>query len=462
MIIVGGAVALPNAESPIKRDIEIVDGRIVAIGDRVGSEAGPTIDAAGMLVLPGVIDPHVHFDEPGYTDREDFFHGTSAAASGGVTTIVDMPGTSVPPVTNLANLMTKLAVIGKRAVVDFGLFGGVSGQVMESGFPESMVELSPFVLGYKTYFISGSDTFARVNHSQFQEILIAARGVGRPVLLHAEDYDYITGRMASDGGNAGGSASTEVAPKSATPRDFQALRPELAEILAVSAAAEIAEETGAEVHIVHVSTGRAAQIIGASDRLTGETAPHYLAFDLDDFDEIGSALKVTPPVQSAPNNQRLWGALIDGSLDFAASDHAPAPNEQKNTGSIFTDYAGIPGSGTLLPFLFSEGYQKKRITLRRLVEVTASAAARRYGIDDRKGALEVGKDGDCVIVSPQESWTVRGDSFLSKGKITPFEGMTFQGRVRKTIVRGREVFDAERGITVAAGYGGFVQRGTNA
>ncbi len=404
------------------------------------------VDARGLLVLPGAIDPHVHFDEPGYTDREDFLHGTSAAASGGVTTVIDMPCTSVPPVTSADNLNAKLAVVSKRAVIDYGLYGGVSGQLLDQDAREAIESLAPHVLGFKCYFISGMETFARVDHRQFEEVLRIARSVDRPVLLHAEDYDYV-------------SRATAIAQRAGNgPTEYHDSRPAEAEVLAVLAAARLARETGADLHIVHVSTGRAAQIIGETPGVTGETGPHYLAFSLSDFISMGSPLKVTPPVKPEPNREQLWRALVDGSLSFVASDHAPAPAKQKHTGSIWTDYAGIPGSGTLLPYLFSEGYRAGRLTLQQLLSLTAGNAARRYGIDHRKGALAVGRDGDCVLIDPTAEWTVRGDDFLSKGKITPFEGMTLQGRISRTVMRGTVVYDRECGIRVKPGHGQQLRR----
>ena len=306
-------------------------------------------------------------------------------------------------------------------------------------------ELAPDVLGFKCYFVSGMESFARVDHRQFLDVLRMTAGVHRPTLLHAEDFDYVT-------------SATAVARRlEDRPRAYYESRPEAAEVLAVLAATELAQIAGGDLHIVHVSTGRAARIIAAAEGVTGETGPHYLAFTLSDFERIGSPLKVTPPVKSEPNRDELWQALRDGSLSFIASDHAPSPDDQKRTGSIWTDYAGIPGCGTLLPYAYSEGYLAGKIRLDELIALTASGAARRYRIDDRKGSLEPGKDADCVLLR-EEPWTVRGSDFLSRGHITPFEGMKLRGRVEKTIVRGRVVFERDRGITIEKGYGKLLRR----
>jgi allantoinase len=443
MIVKHGQVALPGQEKTQAVDIRVEDGRIVEIGSALAG--GEAVDASGMLVLPGGIDPHVHFDDPGYTHREDFYHGTCASASGGITTVIDMPFTSLPPVTDADNLAQKLDAVDSKAVVDFGFYGGVSAQSWEADGAAAMAGLADKVLGFKTYFVSGMESVGRLDHYRFGQVLAQARALSLPVLLHAEDYDYVTaGTGPAMAGGAG-------------PGDFYRSRPEAAEILAVLAAAELAREQGADLHIVHVGTADAAQFLAERD-VTCETAPHYLAFDLDDFQRIGAPLKVTPPVKSAGHRECLWELLAKGAIDFVASDHAPCPASEKATGSIWTAYSGIPGSGTLLPYMVSEGYLAGRLSLSRLLEVIAEGAARRYGLDDRKGAIAVGRDGDLVLIDPQQQWTVRGHESYSQGKITPFEGMTLRGRVVATIVRGELVYQADAGICVAPGHGRWLRR----
>jgi allantoinase len=448
LILKNGTVALTGEDEPRKIDIEIKGERISRIGRDLAKKNGNTavFDVSGLFVLPGGIDPHVHFDDPGYTHREDFYHGTCHAAWGGITTVIDMPCTSIPPVTNLENLRTKLSVIEKKAVVDYGLFGGVSAQSFTEGFPRSMEELSEWVLGFKTYFISGMETFGRLNHFIFRTVLEKAREIGVPLLLHAEDYDYVT------------AAQTVFEKEGDTPRHYYLSRPETAEQIAAAAASEIASEVGADLHVVHVSSEQTFEILRKKG-ITGETAPHYLQFDIGDFERIGAPLKTTPPVKSPPNKQGLWKLLSSGMVSFVASDHAPCPDEEKDTGSVWTDYAGIPGCGTLLRYMFSEGYMKKRLSLRRLLEVVSENAARRYGLFDRKGSIEVGKDADLVLIDPRQSFPVEGKKFYSKGKITPFEGMEFSGQIIKTILRGTVVYDVSEGICAEQGGGLFLRRG---
>jgi dihydroorotase (multifunctional complex type) len=359
-----------------------------------------------------------------------------------------MPCTSVPPVTSWENLAVKLSAIERSAVVDFGLYGGVCAQSFEKqDFSRCMEELSSVVLGFKTYFVSGMESFGRLDHYQFRMVLEKARALDIPVLIHAEDYDYVQ------------SATTMEKREGNRPLNYYRSRPETAEMLAALAAIQLSEETGADLHVVHIGTSRVGELLQRS-RVSGETEPHYLAFDLDDFQRMGSLLKCTPPLKSLGNREKLWELLAEGTIDFVASDHAPCSREEKRTGSIWTDYAGIPGCSTLLPYLFSEGFMKGRLSLQRLVQVTSENAARRYGIFHKKGSIEIGKDGDFVLIDPAGNWTVRGEEFYSKGKETPFEEIRFTGKIMKTILRGRVIYTAGEGVVGSPGGGMLLKRAT--
>jgi len=444
LLIKNGQVALPGEEALRLVDVAVEDGKIAGIG-REMSATGEVMDAGGLWVFPGGIDAHVHFDDPGYTDREDFLAGSSAAASGGITTVIDMPCTSVPPVTSVANMREKLAVIDKKSVVDFGLYAGVCEQSFAGEWETDMVELAGYVLGFKAYLTSGMQTFQRLDHYRLQQVLKVAARLGLPVLLHAEDFSYVdtATRIAREQGSG--------------PREYYESRPEIAETLAVSAALDLADSVGGDLHIVHLATGAAAALLRGR-RATGETAAHYLQFTEEDFERIGAPLKVAPAVKAPGNREMLWDLLAAGVIDFVASDHAPSPAAEKNTGSIWTDYGGIPGVGTSLPYMMSEGFMTGRLSLQRLLAVTSSAPARRYGLFDRKGAVTVGKDADLVLFDPTSEWTVEGHKFLSKGKITPFEGMRFKGKIVATLLRGRKIYDSDTGICVAGGYGKWLPR----
>lgn len=443
MIIKNAEIALPGRNDFVSLDIEIQEGKILRTGKNLPGD--DILDAGGLLLFPGAIDAHVHFNEPGYTEREDFYHGSAASASGGVTTVIDMPCTSIPPVIDKKSLDSKLALVKKRSLVDFGFFGGVSGKSFFSDWKNNMKDMAADVMGFKTYFLSGMESFPQLSTLQFEQVLQVAQGLGCIVLLHAEDpllVEKYTRREQEKGDSW---------------RHYYRSRPENAELRAVKKAIKAARRNNADLHIVHVGTGRAAKMLKRQKHVSAETAPHYLAFNVNDLERIGAALKTNPVVKKPKNKNILWRCLQKGILDFVASDHAPAPDEMKNTGSVWTDYAGIPGSGTMFPFLYSEALIRRHMPLSRFLQITAENAAKRYGFFDRKGSIEIGKDADFVLLDPGAQTEIHGSDFLSKGKVTAFEGQIFQGRVQKTIVRGNVVYDADKGILADPGYGQFIR-----
>jgi len=464
MIVQNGMAALPKAEKPLRVDLRIEEGRFVEIAPSLTPRNGEErLNAQGLWILPGGIDPHVHFDTPGFTEREDFLHGSAEAARGGVTTVIDMPCTSLPPVVSLQALEHKISHIRPQALVDYGLFGGVAGavdpgegsQVDRSRIDRAMEELAEGVLGFKAYLLSGMDTFPQVNYDELEWAITGASRLGRPLLLHAEDPTYVT-------------LTTErlqrLHGKTGTWDDYVESRSEAAELMAVAAALALARGREKTLHVVHVSTAEAAETLFAAGA-TCETCGHYLAFNREDFAAKGSSLKTAPPVKGKQNQKRLWELLSRGTIGFVTSDHAPARPEEKRTGSVWTDYGGIPGVGTLVPYLFSEGYMAGRLSLPRFLEAIALSAARRYGLDQRKGSIEVGKDADFSLISPQEQYVFQGKNLYSKGKDTPFDGMILRGLIKSTWLRGQRIYGTEErdskpgpyadlpGIRVEGGFG---------
>lgn len=438
MLIRNGLAALPGAEAPLRADVRIRGERIAEIAPSLEPEPGETVaDASGLLVLPGAIDPHVHFDTPGFTEREDFLHGSAEAARGGVTAVVDMPCTSLPPVVSAAALENKLQAVAPLALVDYGFYGGVRGDLAGEAFDpdrieRSMAELAPRVLAFKAYLLSGMPTFPRVTHGDLGRAVAEAARLGRPLCLHAEDADLAaSARKRVEAARTG----------AATWDDYVDSRPEAAETVAAAAAIAAAGRFAPTLHVVHVGTAEAAEALAAAGA-TCETCAHYLAFTREDFAEKGSFLKTAPPVKSRGQRERLWSLLAAGKIAFVTSDHAPARPEEKRSGSVWTDYGGIPGVGTTLPYLFSEGYLAGRLTLGRFLDAVSGAAARRFGLASRKGSLEVGKDADFVLMDPRAETVVDGSKLYSKGKDTPFGGLRLRGSVRSTWVRGRLVYDA--------------------
>lgn len=415
-------------------------GRFEAFGAPGALAGGSGFDAEvslkGLLVLPGAIDGHVHFDDPGFTWRENFATGTRAAAAGGVTTVVDMPCTSLPPVTTRAALRNKLGVVAPKAMVDFMFWGGISGNAFEDPQWERHAAdlVADGVAAFKLYMLSGMETFRDLAPDQMRAALKVLARLGIPAGVHAEDRELVVARTA-EASAAGGN----------TPLDYAASRPAEAEIRAVAALIGMSCETGARVHVVHLSSGVALdRIRAAADEgvaVSAETCPQYLAFTRSDLATLGALLKTAPVVKEPEDRDRLWAGLADGSLQHVATDHAAGewPGE-KTTGSIWTDYGGVPGVELLVPFLFSEGVRRRRITLERMTELVSGAPARFFGVAGRKGRLAAGLDADFAALDPDETWTVDAVALHNLNRYTPFQGWTFTGRVRETWVRGRKVF----------------------
>jgi allantoinase len=417
------------------------------------------IDLEGSLLLPGVIDGHVHFDDPGFTHRENFETGTRAAAAGGVTCVVDMPCTSLPPVTSAANLRTKLDVIEAKAHTDFMLWGGVSDNAMEDpGWRQNLAALvDEGVASIKVYMLSGMDTYRDLSRLQMEEVLRETRRLGIPVGVHAENREMVRGLE----GLLRGAAQND-------PLDYAVSRPGAAELSAVEAVRALCRKTGARVHIVHLASGPALEVIGEAREeglpLSAETCPHFLEFTEDDLLAQGSLLKTAPVVKSAADRSRLWEGLVSGELEFVATDHAAGLwPEEKHTGSIWTDYGGVPGVELSLPYLYSEGVRKGRMDLQRLTEITASAPARFFGIAERKGRIAPGFDADFAVLDESERWTVRAEDLHNLNRYTPLEGYDLTGRVRATILRGRSIYSRGSDGTESfgeTGYGRWVRRDT--
>lgn len=429
----------------IQTDIFSLTAEIIEKANSVDGKV--VIDAKGLITLPGGIDAHVHFDTPGFTEREDFLHGSMSAAAGGITTVIDMPCTSLPPVTNGKNFDLKFEAIKDSSVVDFALYGGIDARRFDD-YIKCMDELAERkVKGFKTYFVSGMDTYPRVTKYEFSHILEHSLNLNLPVLLHAEDFATIN------------SLEKEYSSMADDYLKYCKIRPEAAEINAVKEAVFIANHVNDNLHIVHVGSARAAAVVNnlnENSKITYETCPHYLAFTQDDFKTKGSSLKTAPVVKSQYDKENLWNYLIEGRCSFVSSDHAPSTLKEKNTGAFGSDYGGIPGTQTMLPYLFSEGYIKRNMPLKRLYEAVAVNPAKRYNIYPQKGALKINSDADITFINQNESMVFTKDKLLSKGETTPFDGEEFTGKIMLTILRGKIIYHDNCGITINKGYGKYI------
>jgi allantoinase len=436
LIVRGGTVVAPGGAR--RADVGVAGGRIVAVAPDLDGGAREELDAAGLHVLPGAVDAHVHFNDPGRADYEGFETGTRAAAAGGTTTVVDMPLNAQPPTIDAAAFDRKRTAVERTALVDFALWGGlVPGNV------ERLPELAERgVVGFKAFMVAtGMPDFAMADDLTLFEGMRAAAALGRPVAVHAES-EAITSALAARARREG---RTGV-------RDYLASRPAIAEVEAIARALLLAEETGCALHVVHVSTGRGVALV-AQARARGvdatcETCPHYLALDEDDAERLGAVAKCAPPLRPAAEREALWAALDD--IAFVASDHSPAPPELKGAGDFFAIWGGIAGVQALLGVLLDVGHGERGLALERIAQLSATGAARRLGLPG-KGRVEPGADGDLALVDLAAATVVSDDTLLSRHRLSPYVGRTLRGRIVRTLVRGATVVADGRVVARPAG-----------
>jgi allantoinase len=409
-------------------------GRIVAVGRpttvyAASQGAVETIDVGSSVLLPGLVDPHVHVNEPGRTEWEGFETATRAAAAGGITTLVDMPLNSTPVTTNVRALEAKLAAARRAARVDCAFWGGV--------VPGNAAELEALaqsgVRGFKCFLVhSGIDDFPNAREEDLREAMPVLARLGLPLLVHAE----LPGPI-------------EAARRSGPIRayaDYLATRPRAAEHEAIALVLRLARETGCAVHIVHLASADELELLRAARHeglpITVETCTHYLAFCSEEIADGATAWKCAPPIRERENRERLWAALVAGEIDFVASDHSPCPPGMKcmEDGDFARAWGGIASLELTLPVLWTEA-RARRVPLSRLAEWLAAAPACLPGLDGRKGAIEVGCDADLVVFDPDATWRVEAEKLQHRHKITPYAGRTLSGRVEMTFLRGRKIYD---------------------
>ncbi|SPE37311.1 Allantoinase [Candidatus Sulfopaludibacter sp. SbA6] len=416
MIVCGGQLVTP--EGVVRADLAVEDGRISAIAPELCGDAHE-IDARGLTVFPGLIDVHVHFNEPGRTEWEGAASGSQALAAGGGTMYFDMPLNSSPCTVGGAEFDAKRAALERASLTDFALWGGIVPG--NRGALAGLAERG--VIGFKAFMAdSGLPEFPRCDDLTLYEGMREAARLGLPVAVHAEN----TGLVRPMGTGTG-------------VRDYLDSRPVLAEVEAIQRATLLASEAGAKLHIVHISSGRGvAAALEARARgvdVSIETCPHYLWFTEEDMERMGAVAKCAPPLRPAAERDRLRAALLQGEIDIVASDHSPAPLQMKRDENFFRVWGGIAGVQSTLAVLSRTG-----LLACPIARVTAENPARRFGLAN-KGRLAVGCDADFALLDLEAEFTVTRASLFQRHGLSPYVGSTFRGAVRRTVLRGETIFE---------------------
>jgi allantoinase len=375
------------------------------------------VDYGDLVIMPGLVDSHVHVNEPGRTEWEGFVTATRAAAAGGITTIVDMPLNSIPATTSLSALELKQKALEGKCAVDVALWGGV--------VPGNTRELQPMLeagaAGFKCFLVhSGVDDFPNVDEAGLREAATELAKYGAPLLVHAELEEFLGPAPGNDY------------------RSYLASRPNAAEDKAIELVTRVCRETGARMHIVHLSSASALRLLDAARDLplTAETTTHYLHFEAETIPDGHTEYKCAPPIRERTNREALWGALRGGLLDIIVSDHSPCTPHLKE-GTFATAWGGISSVQFVLPVVWTNA-RARGFSVSDVARWCCESTARLAGLEN-KGSIEVGKDADLAIWSPEESFVVTEDVIEHRHKVTPYLGASLYGVVQETWVRGSRV-----------------------
>jgi len=433
LVIRGQRVVTGNSIAPAS--VHITRGYISSISIFEDNPAGCEVIEAGAesVVMPGLVDTHVHVNEPGRTEWEGFETATRAAAAGGVTTIVDMPLNCIPATTTPDALEGKLKTTAGKLCVDVAFWGGV----VPGNTKELAASWNAGVVGFKCFLVhSGVDEFPNVSEKDLREAMPELARLGATLIVHAELPGPIERccEQASHG-HDGRRYST-----------FLQSRPREAENEAVALMVRLTRETGCRAHIVHHSSAgaldmlREAKASGAA--ITAETCPHYLHFAAEDIADGATEFKCCPPIRERENREQLWKALADGTIDFVVSDHSPCPPKMKlrEQGDFMQAWGGISSLQLRLPVMWTDA-SARGAGINQLAEWLCRAPARQIGMAHLKGSIAVGSDADIVIWNPDREFRVEASMIHHRHKLTPYDGEILRGKVEKTFLRGQIVYD---------------------
>jgi allantoinase len=453
LIIRGRRVVTPDGERAAA--IHVRSGTIAAITAFEDVPAGvPIHEADDSVVMPGLVDTHVHINEPGRTEWEGFSTATRAAAAGGVTTIIEMPLNSIPAVTTPSACREKLAAAAGKLTVDVGFWGGVV-----PGNADQLAALwEAGVFGFKCFLVpSGVDEFPRVTESDLRAALPELVRLGAPLLAHAELPQPIEQAMKKLSG-----------PHAPSPRKYAtwlASRPGAAEEEAIKLLVRLSGEFGARIHIVHVSSStvipqlrQAVAEAVVPSAITAETCPHYLTFASEEIPDGATDFKCAPPIRESDNREKLWHALAEGAISMIATDHSPCPPAMKlpDEGDFLRAWGGIASLQLSLPVVWTQA-RARDYAVADMAQWLCRNPARLAGIDKRKGSLAPGFDADLVIWNPDATFKVDAAQLHHRHKVTPYVGRELTGVVETTFLRGSKIFD--RGAFPSLPHGNILLRG---